>query len=155
VRPLAFVSWPFFTSEYFDGVTATELGIVNVTVLSHNDLVLPATNGVHPEQAPRSIWDTPVHRVANVFFALLRTTSAGVATFVLVDLLVGSPRARCLPRIRAESADVLLYLVRLADELQFDQPSARRRAPASVTDGVRAVFGAIAADTVAAPRSPF
>lgn len=61
------------------------------------------------------------HAPKNLAMALVAEAGELVAEFQwLSETASRTPDAERLARIRAEAADVLIYLVRLADQLQFD-----------------------------------
>ena len=61
------------------------------------------------------------HTPKNLAMALVAEAGELAAEFQwLTAAQSAAPDARQMERIRAESADVLIYLVRLADELRFD-----------------------------------
>ena len=65
------------------------------------------------------------HTPKNLAMALVAEAGELAAEFQwLTAAQSAAPDARQMERIRAESADVLIYLVRLADELGFDLLSA-------------------------------
>lgn len=65
-------------------------------------------------------WDR-FHNPKNLALAVAGETGELAAEFQwLTSEEAAAPDPECLARVRAEAADVLLYLVRLADKLQFD-----------------------------------